>query len=241
MIVLLIYNGIAELPRYTSLLNTSYFILLVMSLKVLFCDNRRTTVSLCVLGVLFLIESYITIDPIIILGRSPVETGGLPLYKLSFDRDTREYLGKTYGRGYQCIGDLYAYNTQYLFYNSLIEEMVETVEPTNDAEYCVLDIAPYELHLSGSSQYTFYWDTEKKKMVYQKNNKSTIKIKEQGIVTDSIEYVNFDNDFYLVVPSRVDEAEALMKLSARGYAIGSVKQYHNVDGAMRVYHLVLTG
>lgn len=237
-IMLLLYRGDAECPRYTAVLNAGYVVLFSISVKILVDSKRHFSIITGIVFILLLVQTYFTIDPSILIGNSYIETGGNKLYKLAFDGDKRPSMniGVDYGRGYGSVGDIYAYNTQYNYYDSLIRKMLQDIQPDSNTQFVLLDVDRYELNIH--TAYKTYWNPKKQRLTYNKADGLGLNV--SYIISD--ELINADDyyladDFYMIIPYRVDEADALASLENHNYKVENSVEYSNMNGSMRVLHI----
>jgi hypothetical protein len=245
VLMLLLYKSDAECPRYTAILNSVYVILVPISVFVLCKTQKVRYIILSSIMIVLLVQTYWTIDPAILMHKSSIDTGEKKLYRLALDGDSRPgmNLGIMNNTGYTAIGDIYAYNFEYNFYNGLIQDMLEQICPTAEDMFYVLDVIEYELHLNGS-QYQTYWNNKTKKIVYKKQNVESVYLQVENIATNQICAISRGNlkmqkDFYLIVPERVNKEAAIERLFDEGYCV--IGEYHpqNIYGTMGVYHFSL--
>lgn len=244
VVMLLLYNSDAECPRYTAPTNVMYALLVPVAICVL-CEKRRMrTIMTGLIAVLLLIQTYWSIDPAITQTRTSIDTGTNQLYRLALEGDSREdmNLGADYSRGYGSVGDIYAYNIEYNYYDGLIQEVLSEIEPDQDDRFYVLDVIDYELHLHGM-QYYIYWNTEIKHSTYDGDDPHSIILSHRSVSTEEIvksaaPQNSLGKDFYLIVPARVDSDAALSTLKEGGFRILEEYGPQNIYGSMRVYHLV---
>ena len=237
-IMLLAYRGDAECPRYTAILNAGYVVLFSISVKILVDSKRYFSIITGIVFILLLVQTYFTIDPSILIGNSYIETGGNKLYKLAFDGDKRPSMniGVDYGRGYGSVGDIYAYNTQYNYYDSLIRKMLQDIQPDSNTQFVLLDVDRYELNIH--TAYKTYWNPKKQRLTYNKADGLGLNV--SYIISD--ELINADDyyladDFYMIIPYRVDEADVLASLENHNYKVENSVEYSNMNGSMRVLHI----
>lgn len=241
--ILSILNSDGECPRYTAIFNVTYVFVFPLSLYMIFESTTKRIISSGVVAVVLFIQTYWTIDPSIILLADSMSTGKKNIYKLCVPGDTKPgmNLGEDYA-GVQVIGDLYAYNMEYTFYDDLLDQALSSINPTENDTIYVLDIIDYELHTSGSANrnYKIYWDAEKQKRTYNKYSTNSMYLDERSIKTEDICATNIGeldlpDKFYLFVVARIDESKAVERLKEEGYSIISEMNPENLYGSMQVY------
>lgn len=224
--VLLVYNATCVMARYTALMNVFYAVALADCMQILFQKEKFRTAAVSVVSAVLLLQTYITIDPMILSNDSMVTGTGKRVYNLTNEVSMH---GK-----YRIYSEpLYAYNYSSGFYDDLISKMLCEIQPSGDEQIFVLDVDEYEFHFHGM-QYKMYWDTKKKRMVYAPGE-NTVYLKEKEALTEDIcaGKISLPDAFYLVVAARVDESDAVKYLVENGYIL-SESTYENVYGAMRV-------
>lgn len=242
LLLLCLYNSDAECPRYTLIINLLFTFIFTLTVLVLFQKTWIQNLLIVGMTVLLLFQTYWTIDPsIIFLSSAQIYTGKTEHYKMSVSKDDRPgmNLGTSYGKGIEVLGDLYTYNMEHAFYDDLLQKMLIDINPTSKDQFFVLDIIDYELHLSGSANrnYKIYWNSKTQQRTYNGNDEDSIYLNEKSITTDELRDKNTDlpNQFYLIVVSRVDAANAIENLNRKGYYIYYEFSPENLYGTLTVY------
>ena len=241
--ILCILNSDAECPRYTAIFNITYALLIPISIY-LICDKEFKRIILAsIVGLILFVQTFWTIDPSIIFLTDSFDTGKKNIYKLCMPGDTKTgmNLGENYA-GMQVIGDLYAYNMEYAFYDNLLDQMLTEIHPTESDTFYVLDIIDYELHLCGSANrnYKIYWNTQTQNRTYDKKSKESIYLNETSIRTEDlcaseIGTLDMPEKFYLIAVSRIDATKAIERLREEGYKLNYELHPENIYGSMSVF------
>lgn len=248
VMLLIVYNSDANCPRYTAILNIMY----VMSFSLIINELywRRVQISAAIVGIgIMFIQLFITIDPAIIYTTDAIELGHTKIYRLAVKADQRS--GMTIGRDYathdytQC--DIFCYNLQFAYADPLIESLLEDIKVSEKDKIFVLDEYEYEYHISGSwhRNYKIYWDNQKKRRTYEKANNIYVDV--NNLSTDEILYWNETKNnelprmFYMIVPARVDEKEAVSLLNNMGYIARTKHRYENFYGYIDLYKIEKQG
>ena len=242
LILLCLYNAIAECPRYTAMFNLFYAFSLVVCAAVIFSKEISGTILSGAVVLLLLVQTFWTIDPSILLTCDRVDTGKKPMYKLAMPGDIRPgmNLGGDYGPGISVMGDLYTYNLEYAFYDDLLDQALTDISPTEDDAFYSLDIIYYEWHLYGN-HYNIYWNTRLQKRTYDGDDPDSIYFEDhRDITTAEICSLTPDDSelpdhFYLLVADRVDPKKAVAGLNKLGYEITYELHPENIYGKMSVY------
>lgn len=226
--VLLIYHGVVESPRYTAIFNIVYIWMLAFLVNRSIPRARIKSVIISLLTVLLSVQSFYTIDPSLILHNKGLYTGAMEIKQLDFEGKYDLYWGCEY-----------TYNIQGNFYDRLISMFLKTVNNPERYNFCVLDTNDYEMHLHGM-QYPMYWNTRLKRMTYDGKDKDSVFLKGSPVSTELVELYKteqFGNEFYLIVPARINEHEMLAGLQRKGYRLAEETEYRDRNGAIRVYRL----
>lgn len=238
----LMYNGIAECPRYTAMYNLFYAFSLPIALAVIFKKEVMKRIAAGAIVGLLLIQTYITIDPSIILTSDSLDTGKKNIYKVAMPNDIRPAmsLGTTFWSKNEVIGDIYVYNLEYTFYDDLAEQLLKEINPTKEDVFYSLDLLSYESHIFGN-HYKIYWNERTQRRTFNGLDKDSVYPKEQrDILTEDLYNIppnelNLADSFYLIVAARTDEERAVEQLKKLGYKIIHKYTPENIYGKMSVY------
>ena len=146
-------------------------------------------------------------------------------------------LGTNFGLGYEVYGDLYSYNYEHVFYDDLLDQAFAQIQPESDTQLLLLDVIYYELHVSGN-RYPIYWNTRTEHRTYDGTDPDSIYLENHyEVTTRSIcnGEIHLDSVFYLLVPARVDESEAIAYIEQQGYEMITQLHPENTYGCMSVY------
>lgn len=239
MLILFLYQGDADCPRYTALLNLFYALSFPIAVQIIWNNIKANTLVMCTMATLLLIQTYWTIDPVMLLTSDQIDTGKKTMYKVALAGDSRPgmNIGKDYGPGYEVVGDLYAYNLEYSFYDDLLDQALTAIQPEEDDQFVLLDVMWYELHLWGN-KYDIYWNTRTNSRTYDGTDPDSILLNRQwDVFTTDIVNGNFafESKFYMIVPARVDATAALEAIQNQGYVMFTEVHPENVYGKMSVY------
>ena len=237
--VLCLYRGDAECPRYTALFNIFYAVSFPILLQLLTAKKASQHLLIGATALLLFVQLFWTIDPAIIYTSESIDSGKKPIYKLALPGDVRigMALGSDFGRGYEVYGDLYAYNLEHNFYDSLLDEAMTEIKPESDTQLILLDVIYYETHLTGN-RYPIYWNTRTEKRTYDGSDPDSIfLVNNPFVTTDEISSGDYDLDpnFYLIVPGRIDATEARTAIESFGYTLTTELHPENMYGSMSVF------
>ena len=240
-VLLCIYNGDAECPRYTAIFSAFFAIMLPFEIFNLFKKKIVKEILYVVITLILVVQTFWTIDPSIIVYAQSIDTGKKQIYRLGINNDDRfgMNLGKDYGLGFPIMCDLYSYNLEYSFYDNLLEKAFSKVKLKNNDKIYVLDVFEYELHIAGSANrnYKIYWNTDTGKRTY--NNEGNLYLDVQSITTDNIinNEVEFPEKFYIISVARVNDDKALNYFLSKGYRIKKQVDSENLYGSMTMYEI----
>ena len=219
--------------RYTAPLNAWYALCLPLSIRLIF--SRKTLQQLCagILTVLLLVQTYWTIDPSIPMFHGGEDSGKKTLYTLT---NSVLYILNSSSR----LGECPAYNMEYNYYNSLIQDTLRSLNPSSGVPCYVLDVDVYELELNGVQwQFPIVWNTRLGRLNYDWDDPDAVKLNVRDMSSKSLltqkEQLNLPERFYLFVPARIKESSVLQRLEEDGY--DTVGAYHaeNIYGMMTTY------
>ncbi|WP_428379061.1 hypothetical protein [Olsenella sp. Marseille-QA0557] len=241
VIALCIYKSDANCPRYTTILSTPY-VLLIPIFILLFKSNRTKNVLLGIILTLFIGQTYWTIDPSILAYCKSAETGTTKIYRLAYNDDDRPGMNLSSGwdQEYPLICDIYSYNCQYSFYDELISQALSQMDLKDDVDIYILNIAPYELDISGRGYgtYNIYYDDDKNIRSYNSVGTKYISVKSL-VYSDargfSVPKSNLPSEFYLMIPFRVHSSKALEALEDEGYTVKNTYDSKSLYGKMSTY------
>lgn len=244
-IMFCIYNGDAECPRYTAIFNVLFTFLFAFMLGCIRKKSVLQKVIAFLVVILLAVQTFVSIDPFVVILSEPIKTGKVKLYKHAMPNDDRDTMVlRAEDDGKPSESDLYVHNLEYFYEDDLIDQMLKTISPKNERFY-VLDMLEYELHISGSyhRQYKIYWDPDKQCRTY--NDQGTDKeyvnvttITTTYLTSEKFKYfVSSNNRVYLIVPARIKEKEALGAIQKCGYDITNRYKFENMYGYMTVYEV----
>ena len=240
VLVLCIYNSDANCPRYTSFLSPIYAILMPFAVKTVF-QRRWENQVLLIYVTLLCIQTFITIDPAIILYCKKVETGSAPLYKLAYRNDKRPGMNLTSGPNgsTDMLGDLYTYNVQYSFYDNLLDQVLKIIKPSSKTVVYSYNLGTYEMNLSGRGygSYNIYYDPASGKRNFNGEKDSIlIDFRELSVGETDAESGLFDlvlpDSFWVLVPCRFDPESASAGIVKLGYCVKSETKIENIFGSL---------
>lgn len=238
VLVLCIYNSDANCPRYTSFLSPIYALLMPFAVKsVIPCRWEKRVLWFCL--TLFCIQTFITIDPAVILYCKKMETGSFPLYKLAYRNDMRPGMNLTSGPNgsTDMLGDLYTYNVQYSFYDNLLDQVLKIIKPNSKTVVYSYNLGTYEMNLSGRGygSYNIYYDPVSGKRNFNGEN-ILIDFRELGVSETDVEPGLVDlvlpDSFWVLVPYRFDPESAAAGIVKLGYCVESETKIENIFGSL---------
>lgn len=245
LLLLMLYNSDANCPRYTTLFSLIFALLIPLFIES-FTSRKLKNLSIICLDILMIFQTFWTTDPSIILYADSINTGQKEIYKLAYKSDKREGMNIVSGVDgkYPILGDLYAYNLEYSFYDDLLDCAFKKMDFSKTKNVFILDIIDYEINISGRNYggadcYKIYWDDKNKKRIF--NSKDTEMLKVKTLYSDFIlsrgdKYLDTDNRFYFIVPARASNREVIDKISELGYKVEELGKIVNMYGEIDVYY-----
>lgn len=224
LLALLLIHFPIQIGRYTAPLNVCFVLCLPLAIQLIFSSKWLQQLSAGIVVALLLVQTYWTIDMSIPMFCDGLDTGKKEVYDLI--------------QGGHFWGDAYAYNMEYNVYNDLIENTLREYEPSPNTPCYILDTGSYELNLSGV-QYPIFWNARLGRLNYDWKDSDSLQLSVRDINTQFLlaagAQIDLSEHFYLFVPARIDESEALRCLNEAGYNI--VETYHaeNIYGTMTTY------
>ncbi|MBU5477025.1 hypothetical protein KQI72_09910 [Eubacterium sp. MSJ-21] len=245
LLLLMLYNSDANCPRYTTLFSLIFALLIPLFIDLI--PNRKLkNLSVLSLAILMMYQTFWTIDLSIVLYADSINTGQKEIYKLAYKSDKRVGMNIVSGANgqYPIIGDVYAYNLEYSFYDDLLNRALNTMDFSKTKNVFILDIADYEINISGRNYggadcYKIYWDNKNKKRIFNSQDKEMLRVKtlySDFILLEGEQYLDADNRFYLVVPARVNNIEVINKIQESGYIVDKLGEIVNLYGKIDVYY-----
>jgi len=243
VLLLCLYQGDADCPRYTAIMNIFFALALPVTLSMLIEKKRWRHLIAGAVALLLLVQTYWTIDPAIIYTTESVDTGKKQVYKLALPGDTRigMTIGKHYGPGYEVICDLHTYNLEHSCYDSLIDDVLTEIQPNRGTGIYNLDVMWYEAHIRGN-KYPIFWNVRTNNRTYDSNDPDVIYLDNYyDVFTYDICAGNwiFPETFYLLVPARVNPETATQWIISKGYAQTDEICAENIYGTLYAYEFTL--
>jgi hypothetical protein len=215
-------------PRYATLGGFWLAILAFASVHVLFHKKVWRNVVLGVLALLFLVQTYINIDPYMRLRSFYVYTGKRFVYGAVY---------KEVPEGW--AGDSRNYNYEYNFYNSMLQDVLRYIEPDPDTIIVQMMVTHVETMICGLET-SIYWNTRTKKRTYDYKDPDSIYLKVPVLnEPDDVLKYEFPDTFYLLTIPYFEYYEPLFlgEFKKRGYSVSGVHKAENTVGLMTVYKM----
>ncbi|MCR5793442.1 MAG: hypothetical protein K6G65_09765 [Lachnospiraceae bacterium] len=230
----LFYTSI--LPRYNLVSDALLLLILVMTVAKFRISRKRIAsmfyFGLPVLCVLFLMESYLTVDPVTKSQMQRLNTGGK--YDMIY--------GKAY-KGDTLFGDYMVYNYQYTFFDRGIDWILSDI---HFAEGWTL-LFPKQadsIQLSGNGKYyQLYWNPFERKRVFHKTA-DTMVLSASGMYSLRYKGTHPECSFnqkavYIVMPYDKEDENKDLELLSKYYNIEEKRTYSELAGSMDYYILSL--
>lgn len=244
-ILLTIYKSDASCPRYTTFFSAIYILLLPFFVEMIIPKKLLRIFFIIGIGLLLFVQTFWTIDPSITLYANSIDTGVKKIYKLAYRNDNRSGMNLVSGIAgqYPVIGDVYAYNLEYSYYDNLLQQALSQMDFSENNDILVLDISLYELNINGrnyggSENYKIFWDEKNKKRTFVQSGNKELNVKQ--IYSENI--LNAQNDdlfvgtgFYLIVSARIEPGNVINKFIDAGYKLTSQENIKNIYGSLTLY------
>lgn len=240
-LLLCLYASDANCPRYTTVFGTIYILLLPFIYNQLFKFKTSRNAFLVFLSCILFIQLFWTIDPSITLYCKKIYMGNSYQYKLAYNKDNRPGMNLTSGKNqeFPILGDIYINNLQINFYDELLTSGLKKISFNKSDVFYSLDIAEYEIDLSGHA-YNIYYDFSSRKRTYSENEDTALL--SFGILYSkdifNSNYTGLPNSFVLIIPYRVYSSEVIKKLISDGYYISERTDEYNIYGKITIIKFV---
>lgn len=244
-ILLTIYKSDANCPRYTTFFSAIYILLLPFFVDMIIPKKLVRTIFSIGISLLLFIQTFWTIDPSITLYADSIDTGVKKIYKLAYKNDNRAGMNLASGLSgqYPIMGDIYAYNLEYSYYDNLLQQTLSKMDFSENSDIFVLDISLYELNINGRNygggeSYKIYWDEGNEKRTFVQSGNKLLNVKQvytENILNTANNNLKFGTSFYLIVPSRVEHEDVISKFIDAGYELTIQENIKNIYGSLSLY------
>ena len=230
--MLTLYNSDARCPRYTAILNVLFTLLFpVLLTTVISRLNIRAILAVC-FTLLFIIQTYLTIDPAITLYCNYIDIGKSKVYRLSSHSDDGTIM---WGNNI-LMGDYYVYNYQHMETMHLVRDLFAETELTeNDCVY-LIGTHPYEYNLRGAwrENYKVFWNTRLKTFTFDAQDKDNIYLKIHPYTNAKWKTKkHLPKQLYVFVAPQFEE-ETIQSVIEKGYVFKKSTTAENLYGYLKL-------
>jgi hypothetical protein len=215
-------------PRYVTIGGFCLAVFAFASVHVLFRKKAVRNIVLGMLALLFLVQTYINVDPYMHLRSFSVYTGKRFIYGSIY---------KEVPKGW--TGDSRNYNYEYCFYESLLKQILRQINPDEDTIIAQAMVTHPELALCGLET-SIYWNTRTKKRTYDYKDPDSIYLKVPVLnEPEDVQKYVFPDTFYLLTIPYFDgyTPQFLKEFTDRKYKVSDVYKAENTVGLMTVYKM----
>jgi hypothetical protein len=215
-------------PRYVTVGGFCLAVFAFASVHVLFRKKAIRNIVLGLLALLFLVQTYINIDPYMHLRCFNVHTGKRYIYGAVY---------KEVPRGW--AGDSRNYNYEYRFYEPLLEKVLRHINPDENTIIAQLMVSHVEINLCGLET-SVYWNTRTKKRTYDYKDPDSIYLKVPVLNSpDEVQKYAYPDTFYLLTIPYFDtyRPQFLKEFEKRNYFVSDVYKAESTVGFITVYKM----
>jgi hypothetical protein len=216
-------------PRYVTVGGFCLALFAFASVHVLFQKKIVRNIVLGMLAILFLVQTYINVDPYMHLRSFNIYTGKRFLYGAIYKDVPKEW-----------AGDSRNYNYEYCFYESLLKQILRQINPDEDTIIAQAMVTHPELAICGLET-SIYWNTRTKKRTYDHKDPDSIYLKVPVLENpdDAKKYVFPDTFYLLTIPYFDNYTQQFLKEFADSeYWVSDVYKAENAVGLLTVYKMI---
>ena len=198
------------------------------SVHVLFRKKVIRNIVLGILALLFLVQTYINIDPYMHLKSYYAFTGKRFIYGAVY---------KEVPLGW--AGDSRNFNYEYRFYESLLAKILRQINPDEDTIIVQAMVTHPEINLCGLET-SVYWNTRTKKRTYDYKDPDSIYLKVPVLASpDEVQKFVYPDTFYLLTIPAFDyyKPQFFKEFEKHNYSVSGVYKAENTVGIMTVYKM----
>jgi len=215
-------------PRYVTIGGFCLAVFAFASVHVLFRKKTGRNIVLGMLAFLFLVQTYINVDPYMHLRSFYVYTGKRFIYGAIYSEVPAEW-----------SGDSRNYNYEYRFYESLLKQILRQINPNEDTIIAQAIVTNVEINLCGLET-SVYWNTRTKKRTYDYKDPDSIYLKIPVLKEpEEVQKYVFPDTFYLLTIPYYDSytPQFLKEFADLEYNVSDVYKAENTVGLMTVYKM----
>jgi hypothetical protein len=215
-------------PRYVTVGGFCLSVFAFASVHVLFRKKIMRNIVLGLLALLFLMQTYINVDPYMHLRSFYVYTGKRFIFGAIYREVPAEW-----------SGDSRNFNYEYCFYESMLKQILRQINPDADTIIVQAIATNVEINLCGLET-SVYWNARTKKRTYDYKDPDSIYLKVSVLSSpDDVQKYIFPDTFYLLTVPSFDEytPQFLKEFADFEYGVSDVYKAENTVGLMTVYKM----
>jgi len=217
-------------PRYVTVGGFCLAVFAFASVHILFRKKAARNVVLGLLASLFLVQTYINIDPYMHLRCYYVYTGKRYIYGALYKEVPVEW-----------TGDSRNYNYEYAYCESLLKNILRQIEPNEDTIIIQARANHAEINLCGMET-SVYWNTRTRKRTYDYKDPDSIYLKVTVLMRpEEVKKYAYPDTFYLLTLPNYDRynPQFLKEFEEHNYSVSDVYKAENTVGLMTVYKMTI--
>jgi hypothetical protein len=215
-------------PRYVTVGGFCLAVFAFASVHVLFRRKVIQNIVLSLLALLFLVQTYINVDPY------------MHLRCFSFYAGKRFIYGAIYKEApYGWTGDSRNYNYEYRFYENLLQKILRQINPDEDTIIVQAIASHPEINLCGVET-SIYWNTRTRKRTYDHKDPDSLYLKVPILEhPDDVRKFVYPDTFYMLTIPNFDNytPQFLKEFADRKYSVSDVYRAENTVGTITVYKM----
>jgi len=215
-------------PRYVTVGGFCLAVFAFASVHVLFRKKLYRNIVLSLLALLFLVQTYINVDPYMHLRCFNIYTGKRFIYGALY---------KEVPAGW--TGDSRNFNYEYCFYESLLRKILRQIEPDEDTIIVQAIASHPEINLCGLET-SIYWNTRTKKRTYDYKDPDSVYLKVPVLKEPyDVQMYDYPDSFYLLTIPYFEAYTPvfLREFDKRGYGVYGIYKAENTVGMLTVYKM----
>jgi hypothetical protein len=215
-------------PRYVTVGGFCLAVFAFASVHVLFRKRLGRNIVLGMLAILFLVQTYINVDPYMHLKSYNAYTGKRFIYGGINKEVPAEW-----------SGDSRNYNYEYCYYESLLKQILRQINPEEDTIIAQAMVTNVEINLCGLET-SVYWNTRTKKRTYDYKDPDSIYLKIPVLKEpEEVQKYVFPDTFYLLTIPYFDyyTPQFLKEFADFEYSVSDVYKAENTVGLITVYKM----
>ncbi len=222
-------------PRYNVLFALPASLICIWAVSNIWENQTLVKITMGVVILLFLLQSYFNLDPSLYLGNHKINMG-------------YEYIcSPTANSGFMdlsYIGETCVYNRTYTYCDDLLEQAMVRIKPDDKSQFVTVDVDWYETYLIGDPNQTkhlIYWDPISMKRTYDYRRKGIFLPRLLSFSSADItspKELDLPADFFLILTAKETETLYSTAMKSRGYDEKDSFVVSNYLGYLTIVHFV---